>query len=528
MNGDEHVRDVQLGGDGRLTIEDVVDLAFGRARMRLSPDAVPALEASAAMVADAVREGRAVYGITTGFGASVQFDVHPEVADTLSTNLFRYHGCGVGEPLRPEESAAVLAARGASLARGHSGVRVALVDHLCALQARRVLPIIPSLGSVGASGDLTPLSYVAAVLAGEREVWNAEGTAPRPAAEALREADIAPLTLGPKEGLAVMNGTSVMSALGCLAWDRARRLALLASVETAMTLDALGGSPGQFDDAIFALKPHAGQRAAARWVREHTAGDGARIDRDRLQEPYSIRCAPHVVGVLLDALPFTRDLLETELNGVNDNPLLLPDPDHPDGGRALHGGNFYGGHVCLATDTLKNVVANVADLLDRQLALLCNPKTNAGLPANLVRREGPERFAHHGFKAMEITASALTAEALKLAAPSSVFSRSTESHNQDKVSMGTISAREAQRICELTEMVAAVHLLALCQAVDLRGPERFAAPVRALWSTVRDAVPVNDGDRRMDRDIDAVLGLYRAGALPLAPPDFPPPAGGRR
>jgi histidine ammonia-lyase len=222
-----------------------------------------------------------------------------------------------------------------------------------------------------------------------------------------------------------------------------------------------------------------------------------------------------VIGVLLDALPFTRTLIETEANGVNDNPLIDPDQ-----GRYLHGGNFYGGHSCLATDTLKNVVANVADLLDRQLALLCNPATNHGLPPNLVARKGYDRYAHHGFKAMEITASALTAEALKMAGPTSVFSRSTESHNQDKVSMGTISAREALRVLELSETVAVVHLLGVVQAVDLRGEDDVSDVGRAIWEAVRAEVPKNEADRRMDGDIRAVLAMHHEGRLPVGEVDF--------
>ena len=269
----------------------------------------------------------------------------------------------------------------------------------------------------------------------------------------------------------------------------------------------LEGEPGHFDDRIFALKPHPGQRQAAALIRECLASD---YDEDsaRIQDPYSVRCAPHVIGVALDALPFCRTLLETETNGVNDNPLVDPEE-----GRFLHGGNFYGGHPCLATDILKNVVANLADLMDRQLTLLNNPASNHGLPANLVAQSGIERTTHHGFKAMEITSSALTAEALKLAGPTSVFSRSTESHNQDKVSMGTISAREAHRICELAETVGAIHLLALSQATNLRdrvGP--FSAQLR---DAVRSVVPMNDGDRRMDVDIDAALSLLRTDSLPL-------------
>lgn len=513
-----------------LSIEDVVALALGEARPAIDgdPEVRARIEASVKFVRDALAEGRAVYGITTGFGASAEFAVSPEVAAAMPLNLLRYHGCGTGRVLGEVEAAAVLAVRLASLSRGYSAVRLSVLERFAELLSRRILPCIPEEGSVGASGDLTPLSYVAALICGEREAWVGGGVVD--AKGALSEAGLAPIPLAPKESLAIMNGTSVMTALGCLAWARARRLGRFAAALTAMTSDVLFGLPGHFDDRIFALKPHPGQRACARWIREGIldrdeaaprlsyawGSDAAVVRSPRIQDRYSIRCAPHVIGVLLDALPWTKQMLETELNGVNDNPLI-----DPDAGEALHGGNFYGGHACFATDSLKNVIANVADLMDRQLVLLNNPLTNEGLPANLVARQGGDRSTHHGFKAMEISASALTAEALKLTMPASVFSRSTESHNQDKVSMGTISARECLRVLELTETVAVIHLLALSQAVDLRGPDRCHAASRALRDAVREDVPLNDADRRMDHDIERTLARYRAGALPLGEIDFP-------
>ncbi len=535
MSFDETRRVVAIGARP-LSIEDVVALAEGEARPAIDEDLElrARIEASVRFVRDALRDGRVIYGITTGYGASAEFRVSPEVAGLLPVNLMRYHGCGTGRLLGEVEAAAVLAVRLASLARGYSAVRLELLERLCALLERRILPCIPEEGSVGASGDLTPLSYVAALLAGEREA-RVEGRVVE-AQVALSAAGLAPLALAPKESLAIMNGTSVMTALGCLAWARARRLARFSAALTAMTADVLFGLPGHFDDRIFALKPHPGQRTAARWIREAILERGDSAPRlsyawrepgeedapepparaARIQDRYSIRCAPHVIGVLLDALPWTKQMLETELNGVNDNPLI-----DAEAGEALHGGNFYGGHACFVTDSLKNVVANVAELLERQLVLLNNPLTNEGLPANLVARQGGDRTTHHGFKAMEITASALTAEALKLTMPASVFSRSTESHNQDKVSMGTISARECGRILDLAETVAVIHLLALAQAADLRGPERCHPATRALRDAVREGVPLNDADRRMDLDIERTLARYRAGALPLGGVDFP-------
>jgi histidine ammonia-lyase len=360
------------------------------------------------------------------------------------------------------------------------------------------------------------LSYIAAVLIGEREV-TMDGKV-MPTADAFAKAGLKPIKLRPKEGLALMNGTSVMTGLACLAYDRARILARWAAAMTAMSSDVLRGNPEHFDERLHLAKPHAGQVACAKWIAEdiHYVARKAKHD-GRIQDRYSVRCAPHVIGVLLDTLPFIRTLLETEINSSNDNPLLDPAT-----GEVLHGGNFYGGHPCMAMDILKIAVANIADLIDRQMALLCNPHYNNGLPADLVYRKGGDESSHHGFKAMQITASALTAEALKLTMPASVFSRSTESHNQDKVSMGTIAARDALRVVELTETVLAVVQLALCQAVDLRKAHGCHARSKAVHEAVRKQIPINDGDRRQDHDIHTLLDLYRSNHLPIGEADFPP------
>jgi len=289
---------------------------------------------------------------------------------------------------------------------------------------------------------------------------------------------------------------------------RAERLARLAAAITAMTSAATLGNPEHFEEAVLALKPHAGTLAVGRWIRAFLAG-GARDVPARLQDRYSVRCAPHVVGVLVDAADLARRVLDVEISGVNDNPVV-----DPDSGSVLHGGNFYGGHVVFVLDALKGALASAADLLDRQLVLLCMPETSGGLAANLVA--SPD-FSHHGFKAMQITASALAAEAAKTSLPAAVFSRSTESHNQDKVSMGTLAAREARRVVELAETVAAIVLLAACQAVDLRlrSGGSVPDPVAALRDAVRREVPTLDADRAQDRDIHAVLRLVREDRLPL-------------
>lgn len=500
-------------GTSFVRIEEVVALAQGRARVALSND--PAyraqLEASLALLRRALAQGQAVYGVTTGFGDSCEVAVPESEIRTLPMNLVRFHGCGTGTLFTQEQCAAILAARLVSLARGYSGVRPRMLEALCQLLNARVIPAIPSEGSVGASGDLTPLSYVAAVVAGEREAY-VDGQL-CDAAPALAHAGLTALALEPKESLAIMNGTSAMTGLACLAHHAALRLSRLATALTAMACDVLHGVPAHFHERISALKPHPGQLTCSRWLREDLQWNSDAQHsrpRDRLQDRYSLRCAPQVIGVSLDALQMARGMIEIELGSVNDNPILDPQSNEP-----LFSGNFYGGHICFAMDALKNTIANLADLLDRQLALLCNPVTNAGLPANLVGAPGPAAQAHFGFKAMQITCSALTAEALKLTMPASAFSRSTENHNQDKVSMGTIAARDCLRIVELSETVAVIHLLALCQAVDLRAGANCHARSRELHAAVRTAIPAHREDRRMDHDIQQLLQRYRNDELPI-------------
>jgi len=495
-------------GGRRLTIEEVVSIAQRRTPVALSADSAwrARIERGAEFLRRHLAQGATVYGVNTGYGDSCVVDVPMELVEVLPLQLLRYHGCGMGQHLDDAQTLAVIAARLNSLAYGFSGVRTVLLERLADLINHRVLPRIPSEGSVGASGDLTPLSYVAAALVGERDVQF--GGELRDARGVWAELGHTPLTLAPKEGLALMNGTAVMTGLACLAFARAGHLTRLAARLTALSTVALDGRAAHFDPMLFEVKPHAGQAEAAAWIREDLAG---REDTPghRLQDRYSIRCAPHVIGVARDALSWVRRDVENELNSANDNPLI-----DPDGERVLHGGNFYGGHIAFAMDSLKVAVANLADLMDRQLALLVDDKFNNGLPRSLSGA-APERASiNHGFKAVQISSSAWTAEALKLTMPASVFSRSTEAHNQDKVSMGTIAARDCLRILELTEQVAAAHTLATVQAARLR--QRFnnttpiPAPLHAFMESVTAASPFVDEDRALEGDLRALTARIAA------------------
>lgn len=500
-------------GSSSIGVDEVVALAEGRADAHLSSDPawLARLEAGRALLRSSLEAGEPVYGVSTGVGASVSNEIPTGLQADLARNLFRFHGCGTGAALSAREAAAVVAARLASLSRGYSAVRPVLLEYLAALLVRGVMPRIPEEGSVGASGDLTPLAYLAALVSGEGDAL--VGGETLSGAEALAKVGLEPLVLLPKESLALMNGTSVMAGISALVLVRAERLARLGAAVTAMTSAATRGNPEHFDDGVLSLKPHPGTVAVGAWIRSFLAGPAAGSPPpDRLQDRYSVRCAPHVLGVLVDAATLARRVLDVEIEGVNDNPVV-----DPDGRRVLHGGNFYGGHVVFALDALKGAMAGAADLLDRQLVLLCLPETSGGLAANLVAAPEAHSVSHHGFKAMQITASALAAEALKTSLPAAVFSRSTESHNQDKVSMGTLASREARRVVELGETVAAITLLAACQAIDLRLREgaTFSAPLMRLHRAVRSRVPMVDADRRQDHDIAAVLELLRADALPL-------------
>lgn len=485
-----------------FTIEEVGALSRREVHGRLSADTafLARIAAGEAHVARMLEEQEVIYGVTTGYGDSVTVPVPTALVPELAHQLFTYHGVGLGPAFSLEESRAILSARLQSLVQGYSGVSVSLLRQLELLLVEDLPPVIPQEGSVGASGDLTPLSYVAAVLCGEREVF-VHGQR-RPTAEVFRERGIAPIQLRPKEGLAIMNGTAVMTGLACLAFERASNLSWVSAHLTAMASAAMGGNPHHFDEQLFRAKPHPGPQRTAGRIRADL--EGSVHGESRLQDRYSIRCAPHVIGVVEDALPWLRALIENELNSANDNPLI-----DPDSGRVMHGGHFYGGHVALAMDTLKNVIANLADLMDRQLALLVDARFNHGLPANLSGATGQRATINHGLKALQISASAWTAEALKQTMPASVFSRSTECHNQDKVSLGTIAARDALRVLELTEQVAVAHLVATRQAVYLKARSGAQLPPRIVKLAQQVNIEPLIEDRMLEAELRALLVRLR-------------------
>lgn len=488
-----------------LRIEDICQIAAQKADAVLCTDAdfIGRIDKGARFIDTLLKEQGFVYGVTTGYGDSCTVSIPLHLVEQLPHNLYTFHGCGLGDYFDAQQTRAILAVRLTSLARGFSGVRYQLLQQLAALLHHDILPLIPQEGSVGASGDLTPLSYVAAVLAGERDVIYQDQK--QPTLAVFTKLNIAPLVLKPKEGLAIMNGTAVMTGLACLAYQRAAYLSQLATRITSLASVALNGNAYHFDEKLFSVKPHPGQNRVAEWLRaDLQITDTAPRNDTRLQDRYSLRCAPHIIGVLEDSLPWLRQFIENELNSANDNPIIDAEGEH-----VLHGGHFYGGHIAFAMDSLKTAVANLADLLDRQMAQLMDPKFNHGLSANLSGASAEQALINHGFKAVQIAVSAWTAEALKLTMPASVFSRSTECHNQDKVSMGTIAARDCLRILELTEQVAAAVLLAVVQGVELRGSTQLSPALQKTMASVRQFSPFLVADRALEQELRHGLALIR-------------------
>lgn len=506
--------EIVLDNNYQLTIHNINQISRREAKLMLSKEAAfrNQIKKGADFLEATLQRDGYIYGVTTGYGDCVTRPVPLNLVNELPLHLTRFHGCGLGEMLTPPQTRAVLAVRLASLCQGVSGVTFELLEMLETLLKHDILPLIPSEGSVGASGDLTPLSYVAAVIVGEREVLY-KGMR-RPTLDVFKELGITPHKLRPKEGLALMNGTSIMTALATEVYCRAEYLMALSSRLTAMTSLALRGNPEHYDPFIFTAKPHPGSAAVAAAIHADLIHVPSRPER--LQDRYSTRCAPHIIGVLADMLPVFKTIIETEINSANDNPLI-----DADARRILHGGNFYGGHIAFVMDSMKNLIANIADLMDRQLATLVDPKFNNGLPANLSGVEGPRTAINHGLKAVQIGASAWAAEALKGTMPASVFSRSTESHNQDKVSMGTIASRDALRVLQLTEQVAAAHLLATFQALRLReregvlSTEHYSQDLRLFLKKLELSIPFLVEDQPLEGCLRELVSHIQQRVWPL-------------
>ncbi len=492
--GNSDSRAKVIVGDGDMTLEDLMAVAFEGRPVQLSEDSLwrAKLQEGRAVIERSLSSGHKIYGVSTGVGYSSAHRIDPDHTHEFAYQIIRQHGCGLGEMLTVAQGRAVVFARLVSLAKGYSAVRLELLEALCGLLNRGVIPVIPSLGSVGASGDLTPLSYLASVLAGEREAYYQGAICP--ADEALRKAGLTVHRFVPKESLAIMNGTAVMTALGAIVAARFARTLKACEAATALCAEVLFGRSQAFAALAHTLKHHPGQIASAAAIRTALAGsqmvDHGKEDGRMVQDPYSIRCAPHVIGAARDSLTWVRQMLGRELNSVNDNPIVDPEK-----GEMIFAGNFYGGHVALTMDLIKIAAASVTDLMDRQYALLVDARLNVGLPETLVAYEGC------GVKALQLTSSALTAMAMQRATPDTLLSRPTEANNQDKVSMGQNGALNAAEVMTLFQGVLASLLVALSNAATLRDEEKFSPSGKELLKTIRFFSPILQSDRRLDHDL---------------------------
>ena len=493
---------VLVVGEIPLSIEDVVAVARQEKRVALSSSAewTALIQRGADFLDQLLQDEGVIYGVTTGYGDSCLVEIPPHQVHELPLHLSRFHGCGLGQNLDLITARAVLITRLCSLARGYSGVSHALLQRLVWMLNENIIPVIPSEGSVGASGDLTPLSYIAGALVGERDVYYQDKIVP--ITEVYAEKNMQPLVLRPKEGLALMNGTAVMTAMACLNYKKAEQISYASTLITAFNVLALEGNPSHFDEILFAQKPHLGQQQIAAQLRNWLNSQvQTEHQNSRLQDRYSLRCAPHIIGVFEDSKVWLRQFIENELNSSNDNPLI--DPINL---RVLHGGHFYGGHIAQAMDSLKIMIANIADLMDRQFAQLVDYKMNNGLPRNLTGSSRERLALNHGFKAVQIAVSAWTAEALKQTVAASIFSRSTECHNQDKVSMGTIAARDASRVIVLTEQVIAALSCACVQAVKLKNLDTQLSPVlTAFQHWVLQSFSYVAEDRALQQELQTLV-----------------------
>lgn len=523
------IKTITIDGE-HLTIDDVCDVAYGKTALSFPENAAffETLRRSRKFLEDYIAKGFPTYGVTTGFGDSCGNQINPSRAEELQKSIVRFHGIGLGKKFSHEEGRAVVLCRlNSDVKGGHSAIRVALAEMLKILLDKDIIPVIPELGSVGASGDLTPLSYVAAVVMGEREAYY-KGKIVL-AIDALKAEGIAPLPLAAKEGLAIMNGTSVMTAVASLSWKRARKLANICDFVTAATAEIVRGNEVPFRKKVAEMKNHAGQIESAGYIydivknskrvyryedlleRIGSIGD-AKFEKRfvKIQDRYSIRCAPQINGVLRDTLRISRQWIEEELNSSNDNPLV-----NADTGELYNTGNFYGGHICAACDYLRIALANISDLADKQAEIIIDGKFN-NLTENLIpfTDDTDERAGlRFGFKAAQITMSAIRAEVQHCCTAMSIHSSPTEALNQDKVSMGTISARKLRDQIDLIYLQYAVHILAVCQALDLAGASEFSEFTQRVHSAVRTlSAPLVD-DRRLDEDAEKVARWLEATEL---------------
>jgi histidine ammonia-lyase len=486
-----------------LKLRDLAAIAAGE-RVGLAPHARQVMEASRRVVERVATEQRAVYGINTGFGKLCGVKIPDGEIDRLQLNLVRSHACGIGHPLSEGETRVIVALRVNTLALGYSGVRPAVAAALCEMINRGVCPVIPEKGSVGASGDLAPLAHLALCAIGEGEAFYQDRR--MPSGEALRLAGLEPLRLEAKEGLALLNGTQALTAVGALALWRGWRLAGLADLSGALSLEALLGTPVAFDQRIHAARPHSGQAASAARLRDLLAGSDVgparRTSPARVQDAYSLRCMPQVHGAVRGALTFARSTVEIETGSATDNPLVFAET-----GDVLSGGNFHGAPLALAFDTAAIGLTTLGSITERRIDRLVNPDLSEGLPAFLAARPG----VGSGFMIAHVAAVSLLNEDKVLAHPASIDNLPTSGGQEDHVSMGMTAALKLRQIVENGESIAAIELLTASQALHFREPFEPGRELGSVLDAVRAIASPVEEDRPLGREIEAVAAAIRAG-----------------
>ena len=493
---------LELNGHS-LTLNDVVRVAREGCQVALDPAAVAFVERGAEAVASWVREDRVVYGITTGFGDLATVVIPAEKSQLLQRNLLLSHACGVGEPFPEDLVRAIMLLRVNTLTRGFSGISLPTLSQLVNYLNLGIHPVIPSQGSVGASGDLCPLSHLAISLLGEGEVFF-QGRR-MPTAEALQKTGLSPIDLKPKEGLALNNGTTVMTAIAALCVVDALSLGKMADVASALSLEALHGVPYAFDPRTHDLRPHTGQRTVAGNLRRLIEGSEivAAYQGKRVQDAYSLRCVPQVHGASRDAVDYVRQKVEIEINSVTDNPLIFPAD-----GEAISGGNFHGQPMAIAMDFFGIAAAEWANISERRTARLVDHKLS-GLPPFLMKESG----VNSGFMIPQYTSAAIVSENKVLAHPSSVDSIPTSANQEDHVSMGAYSARKGRQILENARKVLSIELLAAAQGLEFSRPLKAGKGTEAIHRALREEVPYLEADRYLHPLIQNVLGRVCDGTL---------------
>ncbi len=493
-----------------LTLEKLLAIADDRAEVGLAPEARVRVAASRAVVDAKAAGDAAVYGVNTGFGNFAETRINKSDLSALQLNLLRSHAAGVDTPLPVRAVRAAMALRANVLAKGFSGIRVETLDALLAMLNRGVHPRVPSRGSVGASGDLAPLAHLALVLVGEGDVLDETTASVRlPGGDALRRAGLTPVTLEAKEGLALINGTQVSTAVLALALAGAERLSRVADIGAALSIDALMGSWHPFEPRIHEPRPFAGQATAADNLLRLLADSAintSHVNCGRVQDAYSLRCAPQVHGAAREALLWIRHIVEIEMNAATDNPMVFAES-----GDIVSGGNFHGAPLALAGDLLVMAVAQLATISERRSERLVNPALS-GLPAFLTEHGGLQS----GLMIAQVTAAALTSEIKTLSHPASVDTIPTSANKEDHVSMSMHAALKAERALQLAINVIAVEILCACQAIDLRAPLASSPPLMRALKTVRERVPTLVDDRPPAPDLEAIAEIIRDGQLEYA------------